>query len=206
MAENLKNIIGELVVLYREQGIQAISIDELTRKMNIPEDTFYKHVYNNEELISKVIDYDLHLRQAEIDKIAQSKQNALEQFISIQELFLSFMQEFISVIETDLRKNYPHMYQSAYKKYIRMFENIIVINIQKGKEEDIYKREIKEQYHARSYISRIVQIRQNKMLQPEEISYKQYVPEFSDFYLKDLANEHGETLFKNFIKNPEHIN
>ena len=203
MNDELKNIFLRVRELYMKYGIKSITMDDVSTELGISKKTLYEHVTDKDDLVGKFIDNEISLRQDEIYKCCNSGFNAIEELFEISVFMIKMMRDQSPATEHDLKKYYPHHYQKIVKIRREGIFNYILLNLRKGKKEELYRREMNEEIIARLYLSRVESIHLNDLFTVAEFTSFKLFTEFLTYHIRGIATEEGINVLERKIKELE---
>ncbi|HUX94771.1 MAG TPA: TetR/AcrR family transcriptional regulator [Bacteroidales bacterium] len=196
MNEELKNILQKVRELYMKYGIKSITMDEVAMEMGISKKTLYQHVNDKDDLVGKYIDYEISVRQEEICKCFRKGCNAVEELFEISSFMNKLIRDRNPATEHDLKKYYPHHYQKIVKARREGVYKYILQNLNKGKEEGLYRGELKGEIIAKLYLSRSESIHLNDIFTIEEFTSYELFVELLTYHIRGIATPKGIVVFE----------
>jgi len=191
MNNDLKNILNKVRELYLKYGIKSITMDDVAKELGISKKTLYQYVTDKDDLVGKFIDFEIATRQEEVCKCFKIGFNAIEELFEISLFMNNMMRAQNPATEHDLKKYYPHHYQKTVKvRRDRMYEYIL-LNLNKGKKEGLYRADMNEEVIARLYLSRIENIHFNELFTVEEFTSIKLFKELLTYHVRGIATPEG---------------
>jgi AcrR family transcriptional regulator len=206
MNEELKNMLLKVRELYTKYGIKSITMDDVAVELGISKKTLYQYVTDKDDLVGKFIDSEIILRQEEICKCFSSDFNAIEEFIEISVFMNRFVKDQNPATEHDLKKYYPHHYDKTVKTRREKIFNYILLNLKKGKDEGLYRKELNEEIIAKLYLSRVESIHLNDLFTVEEFTSMKLFMELLIYHIRGIATEKGIIVLEKKMKELETTN
>lgn len=206
MNEDQKNILLKARELYMKYGIKSITMDDVARELGISKKTLYLFVNDKDDLVGKVIDNEIALRQEEICKCFKIGFNAIEELFEISIFMNKMMRDQNPATEHDLRKYYPHHYQKTVKARREGMYDYILLNLKKGKEEGLYREEMNEVVIAKLYLSRSENIHFNELFTVEEFTSIKLFTELLTYHVRGIATGKGIIVLEKKLKKLENTN
>jgi DNA-binding XRE family transcriptional regulator len=191
MNEDLKNILLKVRELYMKYGIKSVTMDDVASEIGISKKTLYQFVTDKDELVGKIIDHEIILRQKEICNCFKVGYNAVEELFEISLFMNKQMREQNPATEHDLRKYYPHHYEKIVKIRKEGIYNYILLNLKKGKAEELYRAEMNEEVIAKLYLSRSEIIHTSNLFTVEELTSVKIFRELLIYHVRGIATEKG---------------
>jgi len=203
MNTELKNILFKVRELYMKYGIKSITMDDVAQELGISKKTLYQFVTDKDDLVGKFIDFEISTRQEEICKCFRIGFNAIEELLEISMFMNKMMRAQNPATEHDLRKYYPHHYQKTVNvRRERMYEYILM-NLNKGKSEGLYRADMDAEVIAKLYLSRTENIHFNELFTVEEFTSTKLFNELLNYHVRGIATPEGIIVLEKKIKELE---
>ncbi|HOT13883.1 MAG TPA: TetR/AcrR family transcriptional regulator [Bacteroidales bacterium] len=201
MNEELKQIIEKVQALYFKYGIKSVTMDDVARELGMSKKTLYQHVSDKNDLVQKVVNYVMERDHDEFDEIFENHKNAIEELIEMTLYINKVMKNHNPSTIYDLKKYYPNLYKVMMeKRRDKMFQHTIN-NLKKGKEQGIYRTEIKEDIIAKYTTILTFQTFENDTLDMNEFTSPDFFNEVFSYHIRGIANAKGlEILEHNLNK------
>jgi AcrR family transcriptional regulator len=203
MNDELEKILIKVRELYMKYGIKSITMDDVAREMGMSKKTLYHYVTDKDDLVGKFIDYEIFIRQEQICKCFRIGFNAIEELFEISVFMNKIMRDQNPATEYDLRKYYPQHYQKMVSTRRERMYNYILVNLKKGKEEGLYREDMKEEIIAKLYLSRSENIHFNELFTVEEFTSVKLFVELLTYHIRGIATKKGITVLERKVKGME---
>lgn len=200
MNTELDNILEKVAKLYNKYGIKSITMDDVAKELGISKKTLYQYVENKNELVSKAIDYQLNERGCTFEKIAKKEQNAIEKLLEVGVYIVKTIKDYNPSTEYDLKKYYPEIFTKLDKVRKERMYQAIIKNIQKGKDEGLYRLDMNDKIIAQIQVSRFLNINANELFNTEDILEPQYILELFIYHIRGIANKKGIEVLEKTLK------
>jgi AcrR family transcriptional regulator len=206
MNDELKQILIRVRELYMKYGIKSITMDDVASTLGISKKTLYQHVSDKDDLVGKVLDLEMETRQCDVGHIYDKGLNAIEELFEVSKYMNRMLNEQNPATMYDLKKYYPHHYQRLLKtKREKMYSNIVA-NLQKGKQEGLYRDDLNEEVIAKLYLSRLESIPDSELFTITELTTPKVFLEAITYHIRGIASEKGLALLKEKIDELSSIN
>jgi DNA-binding XRE family transcriptional regulator len=203
MNEELKNILLKVRELYTKYGIKSITMDDVATELGISKKTLYQYVTDKDDLVGKFIDNEITLRQEQICKCFKTDFNAIEELFEISIFMNKLMRDQNPATEHDLKKYYPQHFQKSVKARREGIYDYILLNLKKGVNEGLYRKELDREVIAKLYLWRVENISINDMFTVEEFTSIKLFLEVLTYHIRGIASEKGITVLEKKIKELE---
>jgi len=201
MNEELENILNKVGELYNKYGIKSVTMDDVAKELGISKKTLYLHVENKNDLVSKVLEYQMNLKNCSFNNILEKNLNAIEELLEVGAYIVKSLNDYNSSTLYDLKKYYPELsYKFHGLRKDRMY-NAIIGNIEKGKKEGIYRLDMDNEIIAKIQTSRFIHMSSGEFFEKDEMLKPKTVMELFIYHIRGIANNKGiEVLEKTLEK------
>jgi TetR/AcrR family transcriptional regulator, biofilm operon repressor len=160
-------IIQKATDMFLKLGFKSVTMDDIACEMCISKKTIYKFFANKELLIHEGNEFFNIKINAEIEKIIQSSNNAIEENFTIRKMFANMFK----VAETSplyqLKKHYPEIHKKVMEQQLEICTTCFRQNILKGIETDFYRKNIDVEAYIKFYYTIILSINENTISERE---------------------------------------
>lgn len=200
MNEESKQIIEKVYELYRRYGIKSITMDDVASNLGISKKTLYKYVTDKDDLVGKVIDFEIENIKQDMNCKHDSKLNAIEELMQVSKLINHKLKQVSLSTEYDLKKYYPNHYQRLITARRERMYNNIVANIKKGKNEGLFRAELSEDVIGKLHVSRIENMIDNESSNLNEFTSSKFFYELFTYHIRGIANQKGIEFLESKLK------
>jgi AcrR family transcriptional regulator len=194
-------ILEQTGKLYHRYGIKSVTMDDVARHLGISKKTIYEYFSDKEDLVSNVLMHEYEHDCIFLNMIEGRKLNAIEELFEVYKMINTMFKEYNPSMMFDTRKYYPDLYQRIRAvRRKRMFESVFG-NLNKGKEEGIYRKELDSVLIAKLHVIRTESFFDNDMFTQEEMMSFKLFHEIFVYHLNGILNQDGRNFFEaNFNK------
>ncbi len=201
MNKELENILVKVGELYNKYGIKSVTMDDVARELGISKKTLYLHVENKNDLVSKVLDYLLNLKDQEFNEILSKKQNAIEELLEVGIYIIKAFRDFNPSTEYDLKKYYPEIFNKLQDVRKDHMFRATLNNIKKGKREGLFREDLDDEIIAKFQTNRFLSMNSDDFYNQDDMFNPQYILELFIYHIRGIANDKGiEVLDKTLEK------
>jgi TetR/AcrR family transcriptional regulator, cholesterol catabolism regulator len=201
MNEDFKNILSKVRELYTMYGIKGITMDDVAKELGISKKTLYQHVTDKEDLVSKFVDNEIAMRKKQICECFKARYNAIEELFEISFFMNKLMREQNPATEHDLKKYYPEQHQKIVNVRREGMVSYILLNLEKGKKQGLYRADMDDEVIAKLYLSRSESISSSSLYTVEELTSIKIFIELLTHHIRGIATPEGiKELEKNIKK------
>ena len=206
MNEELKNILVKVGCLYKKYGIKSITMDDVSRELGISKKTLYQYVQDKNELVAQVIDLGMEKQIVVFNELFCKGLNAIDELFEVNKMVAQMIKQHNASEDYDLKKYYPDQYQKMHKIRREEMYSHILANLKKGKEEGLYRVEMKEDIIAKVQLMRIENTFDNQIFTDEELLSPQAFLETFIYHIRGIASEKGIKILEQKLKELDNNN
>lgn len=188
--EQKEKIFCQAEELFLKFGVKSVTMDDLASHLGVSKKTLYQHFDNKSDLVEKTLAAHLELEKNAVLEFRGISENAIEEIFILGKHVSAHLQKMNPAIIFDLKRYYPKAWKimEHYKNEF-IYENILS-NINRGKQEHLYRQDLEPEIIARIYLRTI-----NLIIHPEiEMSQQevvQYYEEFLRYHVRGIASHQG---------------
>lgn len=174
-------------------------MDDISRELGISKKTLYEYVPNKKGLVLSILKGHLDNEKEQIMDICKQSENAISEFLSINNHIGGHIKTVNPAIIYQLKKYYPSSWDYFDQYRTGFIYDVVKENIRKGVHQGLYRDDINESLISKFYISNIQVVTDEKLFPPQEFSILAIHHERVMYHLHGLCNSKGLTLLENLI-------
>jgi len=186
-----KDILERILSLFIRYGIRSITMDDIARELAISKKTLYHDFEDKNDLIKRVVDFDMIQSRRLLEDVNRSELNAIEEIFHVNSRIHKDRSRYNPTFYYDLKRYYPEIYTKWLEEKRHNMFGLIVGNLQKGKREGTYREEIQEQTIARLYMARMEMLGNNQIIDGHHFHSSEFMHEIFTYHLHGICNENG---------------
>ena len=194
-------IIEKVSHLYQRYGIKSVTMDDVAGHLCISKKTLYEYFKDKEELVRHVMLRQYEKHNQYLREIAKMKLNAVEELLEVCKMIHIMYRDYNPSMEYDIRKYYPDLFSSIKMTWRERMFKAAFNNMNKGKKEGLYRKEIDSDILARMHVFRMEKMFESDLFTMEELSSFRVFHELFVFHLYGILSDKGRKFFEmNFKK------
>ena len=203
MNDELSIILQRVHILYRKYGIRSVTMDDVSRELGISKKTLYQYVKDKDELVRKVIEFEISTQHVYLHGSFNENLNAIEELTEIARCIGFMLKEYSAVTEYDLKKYYPDLYVRIRElRRERMFK-FIQDNLIKGKQEGLYRENLNVEFLSKLSVSHIDSMFESEIITLTEFLEQRFFFEYFVYHLRGIVNEKGLQILEDQLQKLE---
>jgi hypothetical protein len=196
MDNQFKQILSGIRQLALKEGIENISIKSICNKLSICEETLYKYIENEDDLVAKVLEFERNSFSSIFDEYDFEGMNAIDILMIVSREMASRYYDITPTISIMLKEQYPEIFQDHLQKRIDFIFMKIQINLQKGISQGMYRSDLSIELIARLYMSRLVDIHNESIFPSSQFNFSTIFEVMFDNFVRSIATAEGLRYFE----------
>lgn len=204
MREELTLLMGKIRDIANREGIEKITISELSKEPEIAAKLKKNRITTDKKLVEYILESERNMFE-----VIFKDNNFDENFEAIDILFTVSREmgsRFFSLspsVTHEYKVLYPVIFQKHIEKRIAFIFDKISINLKKGISQGLYRSDVSIELVARLYISRLIDLHDPDNFPPEEFSFITMFMQMFESFVKNIATEKGMRHFEHKKKEAE---
>ena len=186
-----KDILERILLMFMRYGIRSITMDDIARELGVSKKTLYHDFKDKNDLINRVVDFDMIQSRKFLEEVHRSDLNAIEEIFLINGRIHQDRSRYSPTLYYDLKRYYPETYLRWLDEKRQNMLGLIVGNLQKGKREGSYRKEIQEHTIGKLYMARIEMLDNNEIIDGHQSFSNEFMKEIFTYHLHGICNENG---------------
>lgn len=197
-----KDYIEKASELFMTMGFKSVTMDDIANALSVSKKTLYENFSSKENLIEAVLEFRFNEVKIIFSEIMDKELNSIEEMIS----FKSYINEKYNTPQQamcnfQLQKYYGKLHQEVYMKQHDKIAKLISLNFQRGKEQELYRKEIIPEIYSDLFmkvenaISKI-----STAIEYSEDAFK-LIDIYFDTFIRGIITEKGLKIYKKLIQN-----
>ena len=177
--------------MFMRYGIRSITMDDIARELGISKKTLYHDFEDKNDLIERVIKYDTMQSRKFLEEVYRTDLDAIREIFLVNERIHRDRSRYSPTFFYDLKRYFPAIYQRWLEDKRQNMFDLIVGNLQKGKQEGVYREEIQEQTIGKLYLARMEMLDSNEIIDGHQTLSADFMQEIFTYHLHGICNENG---------------
>jgi TetR/AcrR family transcriptional regulator, cholesterol catabolism regulator len=206
MEKALENIIRKVSQLYLKYGIKSVSMDDVARELGMSKKTLYQYVTDKNDLVQKVVDYEIVVKRNCFECACYKDKNAIDQIFEVSKILDAYNTNYNPAIEFDLRKYYPDSYQKVFTARRQTMMERVLENLALGQKDGLYRAEMDIEIVAKLHVSRMESVFVSDIFSLAELSSNKVYNEIFLYHLYGVCSEKGLEYLKTKLLEQKSLN
>lgn len=204
--KELKIVQGALEV-FMKYGIKSVNMDDIARSLGMSKKTLYQYVSDKNDLVSRAVAFQCESEDKAIACICERKLNAIEEMFEIMTLISTMLKDIHPSIIYDLEKYHPETMKEMIKSRHQHVFYCIFSNLERGKEEGLYREDLNSEIIARLYVQRMHAMFDPDLFKDHKYSLTDIYYQIFNYHIRGIVSGKGiEYLNERSTLPNNHIN
>ena len=201
MDEKTLHILEHVRRLYHRYGIKSVTMDDVATHLCISKKTLYEYFTDKEALVRNIVLLDNSNRNKFFQEIKDKKLNAIEELFEVYRMINTMFRDYNASMSYDIHKYYPDLFSKVKEIRRKKIFDTIYGNLNKGKKEGLYRKELNSKIIARLILFRVEYMFDNDIFTMEELASVKVFNEVFVYHMQGIVSAKGRILFeKNFSR------
>ena len=201
----IKDILERILSMFTRYGIRSITMDDIARELGVSKKTLYHVFQDKNDLIKRVIDFDIMQSRKLLEEAHRTDLDAIEEIFLVNGRIHQIRSRYNPTFYYDLKRYYPETYQRWLSEKRQNMFGLIVGNLQKGKQEGLYRKEIREHIIGKLYMARMEMLDSYEIIDGQQMLSAEFLQEIFTYHLHAICNESGLKTLAEFKAKSENI-
>ncbi len=178
------------------EGIETVTIDRICKEVNINRDIFNGYFATTAELVDQVLAYERENFAGIFQKHNFENVNAIEILLTVSKEMADKFQDINPFVTISLKNRWPNEYQKHFDERTDFIFGKIKINLQKGINQGMYRKDLSIELIARLYISRLIDLHNPELFPPEKFNFNTLFEVMFDNFIRGIATKEGFAYYE----------
>lgn len=199
----LETILGELLQIFKREGIEANSDADLIRKLDIRQSTFHELFSSRENMVKQVILYDIELENRRQQELLAKASNPVEEIMLLLQDGAKTIKQINPVYIGDLQK-YPEAWQISMQNLIDNNQHVNAEILNRGILQGYFRKDINLQLVTKIILEQFFMMINPASFPPAKYDLSEVFRSIYLYYVRGICTDMGGKLAEEyFAKNKE---
>ena len=128
--------------LFMQYGLRSVSMDDIANGMGISKKTIYHYYADKDELVEAVMESEFKKNEGICDFDRNNSKNAVHEIFLAMDMTVELFRSMNPSLIFDMQKYHPKAFIKFHKYKNDFLYNVILVNINRGIKEGLYREEI----------------------------------------------------------------
>ncbi|WP_439880785.1 TetR/AcrR family transcriptional regulator [Pontibacter sp. MBLB2868] len=195
----LETILEETLQIFKKEGIEANSEEQLIRKLDIRESSYNEMFKSKTELVRETVLFDIDTQEKGKERILALAQNPVEEIMLLLQDGLDNLQSMNPLYFVDLQQSYPEIWKLCLDHLNSHSYHQISDIINRGIIESLFRKDVNLQLVTKIILEQITMILNPVVFPPERYNIREVFRSVYLYYLRGICTEHGGKMAEEFF-------
>lgn len=191
-----EKIVQKATQMFLSLGFKSVTMDDIASDMGISKKTIYQSFSNKNCLVKECVLGLFDTISSGVDKITQERKNPIEELFEIKNFIAKHLKDESSSPMHQLQKYFPKIHETLHQKQLAKLEECIKVNLQRGVEMDLFRKEIPVDFISRIYFVGIQGIRDKRIFPEEYYTSSELIEQYLEYHLRAICSVKGLEIMK----------
>ncbi len=197
-----ERILEKAEELFIKYGIKRITMDEISAQLGISKKTIYLSFADKNELVAEIFDKHIYRSKQDCAMDAEKADNAVHELLLGSETFCATMQSINPSVLYDLEKYHPDVFRRFTEFKNNFLYNIIMQNLKRGMEEELYRTDINPDIIVRLRLADILLSTNIELFPTRQFKLPDVEREIITHFLHGIVTQKGAKMIKKYMHQP----
>ncbi|MCM4157833.1 TetR/AcrR family transcriptional regulator [Gramella sp. AN32] len=189
-------MLEQITALFIQNGAKTVTMDDISKEFGKSKKTLYKQYKSKEDLLEEVLSYSVDKILRKMRDLDEKIDNAVERMFARDEEIEQISGTNESVMVRQLNKYYPQIFIKHMLYFLDSFSEIIVHNIERGREQKLYRENFDAEMYAQLFAQLVMSYHASPLVNRKKISKTKYSQEALYFYMNAITTDKGKEVME----------
>lgn len=180
--------------LFMEFGVKSITMQDISKTLNLSKKALYELFSNKQELVDEVISYDFDYVTTNLNEIAVTSSNAIDELLQVSEFIVKRFGQCNPCLMFDLQKYYASSWAIFMQRKMAFINTHILANLTRGDKEGLYRTDFNKEIIARIYFTKMDMFFDETLFPQHEFNFAMLHSEYIIYHLRGIASKKGHDI------------
>lgn len=182
--------------LFMRYGIKSQTMDDISTELGISKKTLYQMVSNKDELVKKVLQFNIEREAASCLEMASRAENAIAEILAVVESNAQQLVNMKANVLYDLQKYHREAWLLFRNFHFEFVLRLVMENIRRGRAEGLYRRDFDIDIIARIHLATVFNLFDEELFPSTSIPRDVLFREYMMHYLHGIISENGLSILR----------
>lgn len=184
--------------LYRRYGVKSVTMDEIALQLGVSKKTIYQSFSDKNELVDEVVVDMLDANKCSCKQSIQQSDNAIHEVLLMMEAMQDMMTSLSPSFVFDIQRGHSASYKKFDNYKSEFIFKILEANIERGKQEGLYRPELNTQVIAKFRLNTIMLVYNEEVFPRNQFTVLELQNEMILYYLYGMVTLKGYQLITKY--------
>lgn len=194
----LETILGELLQIFKREGIEVNSDEELIRRLDIRQSTFHELFSSREDMVRQVTLFDIEQQEREQKVLLSKAANPVEEIMLLLKDGIERIKEVNPVYIKDMQK-YPKSWQLSMQHISDNNQHVNAEILNRGVMQGYFRKDINLQLVTNIILQQFFMMINPVAFPPDKYDLSEVFRSIYLYYVRGICTDQGGKLAENYF-------
>ena len=194
----LETILGEILQLFKREGIEANSEADIIRKLDIRQSTYHELFANKQDMVLQVVKLDIEQQNQKQQELLGTATNPVEEIMLLLVDGIKTMKEINPVYISDLQL-YPDAWQVSMDNLVNNNQQVNAEILNRGILEGYFRRDINLQLVTKIILEQFFMMINPMVFPPDKYDLAEVFRSIYLYYVRGICTDAGGKVAEEFF-------
>ncbi|RAU84304.1 TetR/AcrR family transcriptional regulator [Pontibacter arcticus] len=195
----LETILGEILRIFKQYGIEANSEDEIARMLDIRQSTFRELFANKADMVKQVVEFDIEQQKKEQADIHEKAANPVEEMMLLLTNGIKRMHEINPVMIQEMNQSYPQAWAISMDYLSNHSQHLNAEVLNRGILSGYFRKDINIQLVTKILLEQFHMLINPAVFPPERYNLAEVFRSVYLYYVRGICTETGGKLAEEYF-------
>jgi AcrR family transcriptional regulator len=197
----LETILGEILRIFRAEGIEANSEEDIIRKLDIRKSTYHELFSSKAAMVKKVTIFNIEGQKREQAELLSRAANPIEEIMLLLKNGISKLGQVNPRMISDMQQLYPESWEITYDYLSNYSQHVNAEIINRGILQGYFRKDINLQLVTKVILEQFFMMINPIIFPPERYNLAEVFRSIYLYYVRGICTEQGGKLAEEFFAN-----
>ncbi len=193
-----ERIVTKAHELFMRYGVRSVSMDEIANHLGMSKKTIYQFFSDKDALVEAVIDIEINSSMQNCERYRNKSENPVHEIFIATDMIMELLKNRSASLVYDLEKYHTGAFRKITEHKNKFIYEVIKSNLDKGKEEDLYRQEINTGILARYRLATVFLLFNPEIFPSGKNDLSHVIEEITDNFLRGIVTGKGLKLIQKY--------
>ncbi|NDK54916.1 TetR/AcrR family transcriptional regulator [Pontibacter fetidus] len=194
----LETILGEILQLFKREGIEANSEADIIRKLDIRQSTYHELFASKQDMVLQVVRYDIEQQNQKQKDLLKTANNPVEEIMLLLADGIKSMKEISPVYIADLQL-YPEAWRASLENVTNNNQQVNAEILNRGILQGYFRRDINLQLVTKIILEQFFMMINPVVFPPDKYDLAEVFRSIYLYYVRGICTDHGGKIAEEFF-------
>lgn len=179
-------------------GIRSVTMSDVSKELGISKKTLYQEVESKDDLVSKVMEFDMEEERKAMTEIAGICSDAIDQMVQTTIYLMKKMRQISPVTHYDLHKYYGALWKDIEGRQLDFIYEFLKKNIEWGQASGLYRENVDPEIISRFFVHKTSVAVDEVYFPLDTYRRDQLLMQLLSYHLNGITTPRGVKLWRRY--------